>query len=691
MFKFTFVGACALCLLVRSGSAQAPQPIPSQYQDAYNAINTNLAQFNTSLSALGNEPQGHVAYAPQLQTALSDLTTSLLQPDYYQVTVLSELNALQALGAKAVTFHINFPNLLPSYYSNPSDYQAYLNFYTTLMAEIRARGMKAVIENTTAVVYPGTNSAGFTPYYQSLNWQTYMSQRAELAANIAKLLQPDYLVVIAEPDTEANTTGQTNVNTVLGATQMLQGMLTAIQTAGAPEVKVVAGCGTWHPLFLQFIQSYVTMPLSVIDMHIYPVNKNNLPNALAAVTTIKAAGKQPSMSEFWSYKESDADYTSHLPYTTIYARDVYSFWGPTDISFLQTMVKFANYGDFAFLSPFWSHYFSAYIDYNTYGGQPDTTVIQAATTASNQARLVGAFTPTGLAWENLLIASPDKTAPQVPAAPALVAVSQTASSLSWSPTSDNVGVAAYRVYRNGVVVGTVNSPLTFPDLGLTPNTKYSYTLAAFDAAGNVSPQSAPLSVTTYSYPDKTPPSTPTGFKAGPVSDVSINLTWNAATDNVAVTGYKIYRGTSASNLSAYASSTTTSFTDQSVAPSKTYYYQVAAYDAANNYSPKSAVVSVSTPADTTPPSAPTNLSVMAEPGPSTNLSWKASTDNNTVASYQVYRGTSTSNLQVIGGGAALTFADTKVQAGKTYYYAVAAVDASKNVSAQSARVVVQVP
>jgi hypothetical protein len=689
--KLINASALALCMLIRSASAQTPPPVPSQYQDAYTAVNSNLTSFNTTLSSQWNGATSPVAYAPQLQTAISDLTTNLLQPNYYQMTVLSELNSLQALGATAITFHVNFPNLLPSYYANPSDYQAYLNFYTTLVAEIRSRGLKVIIENTTAAVYPGTNGASFVSYYQTLNWAAYMTQRAQLAANIAKLLQPDYLIVAAEPDTEAAATNQPNANTVLGETQNVSGMLAAIQATGVTNVKVGAGSGTWNPLFLQYVQSFVTLPLDTIDMHIYPVNKNNLPNALAAVSIIQTAGKQASMSELWAYKESDADYAANLSSTTIFARDTYSFWSPTDISFLQSMANLANFGNFAFIAPFWSHYLAAYLDYNVYGGQSDASVILASATASTQANMIGAFTPTGLAWENILIASPDKTAPQVPGSPTLVAVGQTASNLSWTPTTDNIGVAAYNVYRNGILIGTVNTPLAFADLGLASSTSYSYTLAAFDAVGNLSPQSAPFVVTTFAYPDKTAPSTPSGFQATPFSDVQMNLNWTPSVDNVGVTGYEIYRGTTPNNISAYSVSPTNSFIDPSVAPSKTYYYQVDAYDAVNNHSARSAIVSPTTFADTMPPTSPANLSVTTQTGPIGNLSWSASVDDYMVGSYQIFRGTTSTSLTLIGGVAGLTFIDTRMASGKTYYYAVAAVDVAKNVSVMSRQVVVTAP
>ncbi len=680
------------CLLPH-GAAQTP-PVPSQFQDAYNTVNADIASFNATVNANWTGAPSPVLVSSQLQTANSDLTTVLLGANYYQVVVLSELNSLQALGAKAITFHINFPALYAPYYSNSADYQAYLNFYTTLVNEIRGRGLKVIIENTIAIVYPGLNSGSFVPYYQSLDWPTYMAQRAQLAASIAQLFQPDYLVLVAEPDTEANSTGQSNANTVSGSTQMLQGMLLAIQATGSNNVQLSAGCGTWNPNFIPFIQSFDTLPrLNLVDIHIYPVNQNNLPNALTAAQMILTAGKKPSMSEFWTWKESDADYQANLPYTTVYARDVFSFWQATDSLFLQSIFNFANYGNFAFISPFWSHYYAAYLDYNTYAGQPDATLITTASAASSNANTIGAFTATGLAWEAIQVPAGDTAPPQVPSAPAISSVSQTGATIQWAATSDNVGVAAYNIYRDGAMVGAVSSPLSFYNPGLSPNTTYIYTIAAFDAVHNLSPQSAPLTVKTFAYPDKTPPSTPSGLQGTPFSDTQIDLVWNASTDNVAILGYEIYRGTTPSTVTPYATSPLNSFLDLVVGPSKTYYYQVDSYDTSGNHSLRSPVVAVTALADTTPPTEPTNVSVLVQAGPLGTVSWGASTDDFRVSGYNVYRGTSASNLSLTAWVAAtnLSFLDTHMISGKTYYYQVAAVDTAKNQSALSPVVVVTAP
>jgi hypothetical protein len=80
----------------------------------------------------------------------------------------------------------------------------------------------------------------------------------------------------------------------------------------------------------------------------------------------------------------------------------------------------------------------------------------------------------------------DTESPTAPAALTGTATSTSQIDLAWNASTDNVGVAGYRVYRNGTEVGTT-AAATFPDaVGLVPMTKYIYTVVAFDAAGNTS-------------------------------------------------------------------------------------------------------------------------------------------------------------------------------------------------------------
>jgi cellulose 1,4-beta-cellobiosidase len=86
-----------------------------------------------------------------------------------------------------------------------------------------------------------------------------------------------------------------------------------------------------------------------------------------------------------------------------------------------------------------------------------------------------------------------------PTAPTLTSTGATANSitLSWSGSTDNVGVAGYRVFRGSTQIATVTGT-SYTDTGLASATQYSYVVEAYDAAGNVSPASNTVTVTTSS-------------------------------------------------------------------------------------------------------------------------------------------------------------------------------------------------
>jgi hypothetical protein len=93
----------------------------------------------------------------------------------------------------------------------------------------------------------------------------------------------------------------------------------------------------------------------------------------------------------------------------------------------------------------------------------------------------------------------DTAAPSVPANLAAAAGSASQVDLSWSASTDNVGVVAYRIYRDGTEVATSSTP-SYSDTGLAASTAYSYAVAAADAAGNLSALSASASATTPASP-----------------------------------------------------------------------------------------------------------------------------------------------------------------------------------------------
>jgi hypothetical protein len=95
--------------------------------------------------------------------------------------------------------------------------------------------------------------------------------------------------------------------------------------------------------------------------------------------------------------------------------------------------------------------------------------------------------------------SGDKQAPSVPGNLTVTAKTATSVTLSWTASTDNVGVTGYQVLRNGTAVATATTtPYTVT--GLTPATAYTFTVTARDAAGNTSAASNAVSVTTATAP-----------------------------------------------------------------------------------------------------------------------------------------------------------------------------------------------
>ncbi|GGK76604.1 chitinase [Sphaerisporangium melleum] len=183
----------------------------------------------------------------------------------------------------------------------------------------------------------------------------------------------------------------------------------------------------------------------------------------------------------------------------------------------------------------------------------------------------------------------DTTAPSAPGSLRSTATTSTSVSLAWNASTDNVGVTGYNVYRGSTLVTTVTGT-TYTDGGLTANTAYSYTVKARDAAGNVSAASNTVNVTTPGGGgDTTAPSTPGNLRSTGTTSSSVSLAWNASTDNVAVTGYNVYRGST-----LVTTVTGTTYTDGGLAANTTYAYTVRARDAAGNLSAASNQVSATT-------------------------------------------------------------------------------------------------
>ena len=210
-----------------------------------------------------------------------------------------------------------------------------------------------------------------------------------------------------------------------------------------------------------------------------------------------------------------------------------------------------------------------------------------------------------------------------------------------------------------------------------------------------STRSPPRTPPATSAPPRTrpPPRSPTRPRQAPPAPSppppprsTINLSWGAATDNVAVSRYNLHRGTTSgftpTTGNRIAQPTGLSHADTGLAPG-TYFYKLTAEDAAGNIGPLSNTATA-TVADTTPPSTPT-LNATGGAGQAT-LSWTAATDNVAVTRYNLHRSTSSgftpTTANRIAQPTGTSYTDTGLSAG-TYYYKLTAEDAAGNTSTPS--------
>lgn len=298
----------------------------------------------------------------------------------------------------------------------------------------------------------------------------------------------------------------------------------------------------------------------------------------------------------------------------------------------------------------------------------------AAGNASSPSTAVNATTP---------VASADAVPPSVPTrfAANVQVAPEIDARLTWTASTDNVGVVGYHVYRDGAKIASVPY-VWYSDLGLTPNKQYSYTIAAYDAAGNTSAQVTPVAVgaSAPTSTDTAPPSKPVNVKATMTDPTTVQLAWDRSTDNVGVVGYRVYEGGTLVTTLTYVSA---SWNNVGRTPGTTYKYTVSAFDKAGNASAPSDLVTITTPAataaDTQPPTTPGALSATALSPSSIQLTWNTSTDNTRVYGYVVYR--NAKRLTAVKG---TRFVDTGLASGTNYSYSVAAFDPSSNTSAHSA-------
>ena len=180
----------------------------------------------------------------------------------------------------------------------------------------------------------------------------------------------------------------------------------------------------------------------------------------------------------------------------------------------------------------------------------------------------------------------DTEAPSVPSGLTVTNTTTYSIDLSWSASTDNIGVSSYDVYVDGNLEASTSN-INYTITGLSSNITYDLTVSARDIADNVSPQSAPLTVVTQE--DTEAPSVPMNIVISDETDVSFKITWDPSTDNTEVIHYNIYIDNifhDMINISSY--------TIYELTASTTYSVTLEAVDGLNNTSAQSVPVNATT-------------------------------------------------------------------------------------------------
>ncbi len=266
-----------------------------------------------------------------------------------------------------------------------------------------------------------------------------------------------------------------------------------------------------------------------------------------------------------------------------------------------------------------------------------------------------ALTPSQLQTDmNTPVAPPPAGDTQAPTAPAGLVVSgqtQTALTLSWNASTDDVGVTGYGTYRNTAADGTTApATRTYTYTGLTCGTAYSLGVDAVDAAGNRSAQATASGTTNACTPgDTQAPSTPAGLVVSGQTQTALTLSWNASTDNVGVTGYGTYRNSVAAGTTVPATRT---YTYTGLTCGTAYSLGVDAVDAAGNRSAKAtASGTTSSCSAPPPPTGSANLWVDTNGGSCVRQATAGAYNDAQACSWsQAYGSSSTGDMILVKGG-----------------------------------------
>jgi hypothetical protein len=375
-----------------SGQAAAP-PVPDEFARLYKTLDAQLGVVERHLAALPAPARAaDTVFTAELLAANANRGEELLAPRVLQSTFLW-IRRLKEMGFGGVWMSLMYPILDPKTPRQPE----YVEFYKKVIAAARAQGMAVCLDMGTFFDTPVFSK--MRPDYRGMALAAFAAGMHDMAALVLRDLQPDYLGILNEPDTQSRNTGLnlTPANFEAFAKIVLVGL-------DRGRTKLGIGAGTWSPpAYFETIARRI--PVDVVDLHIYPIARDFMTGRIDAAVRLAAEnGKGLVIGESWLYKAGAGEMGGDIASAAgIFRRDVFDFWTPLDARFIAAVMKLARTRGASYANLFWSR--------NFFGDLPYGPATRALTPEQAFAHLTlraapnflnGGLTPLGAAVKKLL-------------------------------------------------------------------------------------------------------------------------------------------------------------------------------------------------------------------------------------------------------------------------------------------------
>ncbi|NUM32017.1 MAG: T9SS type A sorting domain-containing protein [Bacteroidetes bacterium] len=362
--------------------------VPSEWSTAKVQLILKLKQINTEVVNRWDNQSYCTNFAGNLMLANSNRGYALFTPDTaypypipaYQNALYSKIDtmlmAFDTLGYKAVDLTLQYPMLVNSFTNS----QYYLDFYMTVSQKIKKKGFKLIIGCQAAFVDSVFGEPKLTGdikkhYFNpdnniltddSLEVVRFKQEKLQMMQTILDSLQPDYLTLEMEPQTQEYNL-YNMIDYSVDSTISLVNYFTGNLSVGSTLLG--AGAGTWDDY--SFFEKIATQTnVDYIDYHIYPPHFSYINNMAFRIDSVADANnKKLIIGESWCYKATNGEVSNITqPVGTsqlIYSRDVFDYWTSIDTLFVQTLVNLSQQSKVELVQFHWPNVMFGQVTYDS--------------------------------------------------------------------------------------------------------------------------------------------------------------------------------------------------------------------------------------------------------------------------------------------------------------------------------------